>query len=226
MDNETIKQRIRALLNKTVENGCTEAEAMIAAKKVAELLARYSISSSTIDITHCEYVGRDITKRSRSLLRAVIARVTNTYILRIDNQLNIYGVEPAPQVAEYLIDVCNRAIDREVKAFQQTTLYRRKRKKRSRQLLTRDFIQALVLRLRKKIDDLFAPNIDKSIQERVAQTVLKTAPFDIKSVIVPATHQINSFDAFNAGQAAADNIQIRFGINGDQPLALAKANEK
>ena len=56
MDNEAIKKRIRALLNKTVKNGCTEAEAMIAAKKVAELMAKYSLDRSTVDIMQREYV--------------------------------------------------------------------------------------------------------------------------------------------------------------------------
>ena len=38
-----IAARIRALLAKTVENGCTEAEALSAAAKVAELLDRHDL---------------------------------------------------------------------------------------------------------------------------------------------------------------------------------------
>ncbi len=38
-----VKARIRALTEKTVSNGCTEAEAMAAAEMVGRLLERYAI---------------------------------------------------------------------------------------------------------------------------------------------------------------------------------------
>ena len=38
-----VKARIRALAEKTVSNGCTEAEAMAAAEMVGRLLERYAL---------------------------------------------------------------------------------------------------------------------------------------------------------------------------------------
>ena len=50
MDQQTelgkVKARIRALAAKTVERGCSEAEAMAAAAKVGELLDVYGLSMS------------------------------------------------------------------------------------------------------------------------------------------------------------------------------------
>lgn len=47
---DSIKKRILALMAKTTENGCTEAEAMAAAKKVQELLHMYQLDLSDIKI--------------------------------------------------------------------------------------------------------------------------------------------------------------------------------
>ena len=46
-DNEKIMEKIRALLEKTVENGASEAEAIEAAKAAQRLMAKYKISEVT-----------------------------------------------------------------------------------------------------------------------------------------------------------------------------------
>ena len=45
-----VKGRIKALTEKTVANGCTEAEAMAAADMVGRLLERYALSMDEIEI--------------------------------------------------------------------------------------------------------------------------------------------------------------------------------
>jgi hypothetical protein len=47
---DKLKLRIQALRAKTIDNGCTEDEALSAAAKVAELLDRYDLSLSDVDI--------------------------------------------------------------------------------------------------------------------------------------------------------------------------------
>lgn len=48
MDKSTIAKRIKALLNKTVENGATEQEAMSAAEKAREMMDRYHLEHGTL----------------------------------------------------------------------------------------------------------------------------------------------------------------------------------
>jgi Protein of unknown function (DUF2786) len=45
-----VKARIKALAEKTVSNGCTEAEATAAADVVGRLLERYALSIEEIDV--------------------------------------------------------------------------------------------------------------------------------------------------------------------------------
>jgi hypothetical protein len=58
-DRAKLKARIAALLAKTVANGCTEAEALAAAAKVADLLDRHALAMSDVEIRQspCERVA-------------------------------------------------------------------------------------------------------------------------------------------------------------------------
>ena len=49
---DKLKTRIQGLRAKTTDNGCTEAEALLAAAKVAELLDRYDLSLTDVEIRH------------------------------------------------------------------------------------------------------------------------------------------------------------------------------
>ncbi len=63
-----VLQRIQALRAKTVEQGCTEQEALASAKKVAELLDRYGLSLGEVEMRDqaCEGVGVDTGRRRRA----------------------------------------------------------------------------------------------------------------------------------------------------------------
>lgn len=65
-----VLQRIQALRAKTVEQGCTEQEALASAKKVAELLDRYGLSLGEVEMREqaCEGVGVDTGRRRRAPL--------------------------------------------------------------------------------------------------------------------------------------------------------------
>jgi hypothetical protein len=55
-----VKARIKALTEKTVANGCTEAEAMSAAEMVGRLLERYALSMDEIEIRSSRCVQREV----------------------------------------------------------------------------------------------------------------------------------------------------------------------
>jgi hypothetical protein len=63
-----VLQRIQALRAKTVEQGCTEHEALASARKVAELLDRYGLSLGEVEMRDqaCEGVGLDTGRQRRA----------------------------------------------------------------------------------------------------------------------------------------------------------------
>jgi Protein of unknown function (DUF2786) len=70
-------QRIQALRAKTIEQGCTEEEALASANKVAELLDRYGLSLSEIEFRRqtCEGIGIDTDRRRRGALDACVPSI-------------------------------------------------------------------------------------------------------------------------------------------------------
>ena len=55
-----VKTRIKALTDKTIANGCTEAEAMSAAEMVGRLLERYALSMDEIEVREARCVQAEV----------------------------------------------------------------------------------------------------------------------------------------------------------------------
>ena len=64
---DRLKTRIQGLRSKTTDNGCTEAEALLAAAKVAELLDRYNLSLTDVEIRNgqCEQRHYETRRKKR-----------------------------------------------------------------------------------------------------------------------------------------------------------------
>lgn len=99
--NSRILEKIKLMLNMTVENGCTEEEAQAAASKVSELLLQYGLEERDITesqlydefdfqmghhpINTEEYTDIPKTYSSLQILVVTCAVITNCKILRMEN---------------------------------------------------------------------------------------------------------------------------------------------
>ena len=74
---DKLRLRIQALRAKTIENGCTEAEALSAAAKVAELLDRYELSLTDVELREeqCERVEFVSLQKKRIPIEACLGAV-------------------------------------------------------------------------------------------------------------------------------------------------------
>lgn len=127
--------RIRALRAKTVAQGCTEAEALAAAEKVAELLDRHGMSLGEIDYKEqsCEGLGIDTTRRRLAPLDECVPAIAaffdcRTWIERIGNTTGpfrhiFFGVRTDVEAAHYLYDLVEQAFETETKAFTKGKFY-------------------------------------------------------------------------------------------------------
>ncbi len=114
-DLEKLKARIQALRAKTVENGCTEEEALSAAAKVADLLDQYDLSLSDIELRDepCERAEFETRRKVDLPLYScipAIAEFTDCKVWRERNQLGefrfvFFGMKPDVVVAQYLSGV-------------------------------------------------------------------------------------------------------------------------
>lgn len=134
MDQQTeltkVKGRIRALAAKTVERGCSEAEAMAAAAKVGELLEVYGLSMSEVELREEACVQARVTALGpgRLALRWLFPSVLRLCECRgwTDGRQDfvLYGLEPDVQMAEYLLRVIEGALAWEEAQYRRGPVYR------------------------------------------------------------------------------------------------------
>ncbi|MBU4195680.1 MAG: DUF2786 domain-containing protein [Alphaproteobacteria bacterium] len=125
-ERERIAARIRALRAKTVENGCTEAEAMAAAEKLAQLLTDYNMTLDEADLRASPFadhvhdaagtVGLKLWKPA-----GAIAKLTNTRYWTggrdAPTRITFVGLTHEVEIAAYLLAICERAMRTESAAI-------------------------------------------------------------------------------------------------------------
>jgi hypothetical protein len=144
-DRSKIIAKIRSLLQKTYANGCTEAEAMAAAAKAAELMAAYDLSMTDVEIGATECTERHFDAGDRDhpitwVLNA-IAEFTDTRVWLAKSprfvateqadlfepstdgrtewraEFVFFGLAHDVEIAGYLVGICKSAMARASQDF-------------------------------------------------------------------------------------------------------------
>jgi len=125
--------RIQALRAKTVEQGCTEQEALSAAEKVAELLDRYGLSLSELDFQHqaCEGVHVETTRRRVGPVDDCVPGVAAFFDCRVWGEKSrsgtlryvFFGLPADVAAARYLYELVEQAFETETARFRAGETY-------------------------------------------------------------------------------------------------------
>ena len=120
IDHDKLKGRIQALRAKTVTNGCTEAEALLAAAKVAELLDQHDLSISDLEIgeEQCERGVIETNRKQRPPIAACVAAIGEFCDCKVWQEKNeagkiryvFFGLKPGVEMARYVYDVVALAL--------------------------------------------------------------------------------------------------------------------
>src|SRR4051794_16707369 len=132
---DRLKTRIQGLRSKTTDNGCTKAEALLAAAKVAELLDRYDLSLTDIEIRNgqCEQRDYETRRKKRIPLDDCIGEIANFCDCRVwheKNQLGnaryvFFGLRSDIEVAHYLTELIDNTVRSELGRYKNSAGYRR-----------------------------------------------------------------------------------------------------
>src|SRR5688572_18340881 len=132
---DKLRTRIQGLRAKTIDNGCTEGEALSAAAKVAELLDRYDLSLTDIDIREapCERREYETFRKKRIPLDDCIGAIAifcDCRVWREKNQAGesryvFFGLRSDIEVAHYLAELIDGAVRSELGRYKTTADYRR-----------------------------------------------------------------------------------------------------
>jgi hypothetical protein len=153
-----VKARIRALAAKTTDRGCSEAEAMIAAQKVGELLQVYGLSMSEVELREEICVQREVIITGPRLQAVGGVFLSIIRLTGAKGWMNgrttfvLFGLEPDVLMGEYLIHLVAGAVDREEFAYRGSEAYRRSRMTPQNRL--RSFRYGFAERVADRLDEI------------------------------------------------------------------------
>jgi hypothetical protein len=222
-EREKIAAIIRALRAKTVENGCTEDEAIAAAAKIVELLARYNLTVDEVEMraspfkkhkeVHYDPVGERVWKPA-----VAIAKLTGCTTWKSGPgvhpaEIYFFGFEHEVEIAKYLLEVCAGAMRREQDKI--LVNYRRLAPAMQRRRVA-PFLDGMADRLYRRILELIPPTPTGTGLVVLRNALLAKALKDT-GVALKKTNARPSLDydpAYGAGRRAADKVALNPALGG------------
>lgn len=221
---DAVVRRIQALLQKTVENGCTEEEAIAAAAKAGELMDAYRLEQSDVEITaepiSDVFMSRILRQRvspadycQRGICRYCGVRMWFEFRdgARV---VRCLGLKPDVEMAQYLYDMITKAISHQVNKIYYPTVTGTGSPGLVRQLCW-DFQRGMAARIGERLEAMAAAN------EPVAKTANGTALVVVKGAVVDAAWAklgitlgktrgtaVRNAEAYHEGRAAGDRVNL------------------
>ena len=239
-----VKARIKALTDKTVANGCTEAEAMAAAEMVGRLLERYALSMDEIEVREARCVQAEVPlggRRRRPIDACVpaIARFCDckVWLARAARQnpdaedfdwtapgsrYVFFGFETDTALATYLFAVIDRAIVTETAVFKRANP--RLRAVRLRRA-SASFQHGMAARIATRLGSMHRAREEAVRAQRATGTALILVKHcviedafreaDVRLVSMTAIGQRPIAAAFREGWAAGERVNLNRPVEGD-----------
>jgi len=225
---DKLKTRIQALRAKTIDNGCTEDEALSAAAKVAELLDRYDLSLTDVEIreSSCEQRTFETFRKKRIPLDDCIGAIAHFCDCRVWREKNMigearyvfFGLRADIEVAHYLTELIDGAVRAEQGRYKTTADYQKFRHN-ERHLANASFAMGMVVSIGDKLTAM------KRARDRVGESTgrglvaVKAAvvdaefgKLDLKLRQARGGSRMVSMEAYEAGGVAGASLAINPGI--------------
>lgn len=218
MSREKVKNRISALLAKTTSRGCTEEEAMAAAAKAADLMRQHGLTEGDLFFDEKARATKLKGQSPKARLWPVIALCTNTaeiVVYRADGScdLSFVGKAPGPEIAHYLMTVCSRAVDHEIRKFKADTFYKSRRTLKTKRQAVLDFTRSLVFRLCRRLPEVFISVISEAEIGAARQALAERYP-GATDIVPRKVADVRYNAAAVAGWRAGGDIALSHGVAG------------
>jgi len=227
---DRLKTRIQGLRSKTTDNGCTEAEALVAAAKVAELLDRYDLSLTDVEIRDaaCEQREYETYRKKRVPIDGCIGAIANFCACRVWREKNevgdaryvFFGIRSDIEVAHYLTEMIDNAMRFELGRYKMSAGYRRFRHQ-DRHMVNSSFTLGMVasiadkLKAMKRERDVVNNGTGRDVVVLKASVVdAELEKLNLNLRTVRRTTRLVSPTAYEAGGAAGASLAINPGIRG------------
>ena len=212
---QKLRVRIQGLRAKTLENGCTEAEALLAAGKVAELIDRYDLALGDVEIraSQCERRVYASGRNKRLPLDDCVGAVADFCNCRVWREKGaakevhhvFFGLPADVDAAHYLIELIDQTVRAELGRFKNSLAYAAFRHA-ERHLANASFTLGMITSIAEK---LVAMGAERRLGNGRDLVALKTSVVDaeLKGLGLHlretgSSARLISPDAFEAGAAA------------------------
>jgi uncharacterized protein DUF2786 len=244
-ENKTaILRRIRALADKTVANGCTEAEALAAAALFAKLVDKYGFTpadmADPLELLTEQTVATSAQKKGNYWFALAVAEYCDCRAFRRSTaddkkELVFFGTEADVLMCRYLMDVFTRANETGFKAFLRDERlnashgFKKTTKERNVDRLSFDLGMShrVKARLRDMKTERNATVDSASGKNGGALVVVKNALVNAEYAKRYKTRTVNRGTRYNAGAAYAagaahgSSVSINRGVGGAAQLRIA-----
>ncbi len=221
---DKLRARIQGLRAKTIANGCTEGEALAAAAKVAELLDRYDLSLTDVEVraAPCERRTYETRSKKRIPLDECIGAIAEFCDCRVWREKDaakevryvFFGLRADIEVAHYLTELVDSAVRTELGRYKTSAEYRQFRHQ-ERHMANASFALGMVASIADKLMAMKADRDQVKNSTGRGLVVLKAAvvdtefgKLDLKLHTVERPSRMVSPDAYDAGEAAGASLAI------------------
>lgn len=223
-DREALFARIRALAARTVDNGCTEAEALTAASLLAEILRKHNVTLDEAQMRaspftqhqekHGDEVGARLWKAARGIAALTETRWWTSGPGVYPVQIGFFGFAHEVEIAKYLLAICATAMrSGETAMTYQLALLRPAARRR----LIMPFLDGMADRLGERIAAMKPPApTGKGLIVLRGQLITEAAAkagLEIKSRAALGSRDTE--DTYRQGRRAADQVALNRGVGGD-----------
>ena len=227
---DRLKTRIQGLRAKTIANGCTESEAILAAAKVAELLDRYDLSLTDVELrdASCERREYETYRKKRVPLDGCIGAIAKFCDCRVwreknqdgENRFVFFGLRSDVDVAHYLTELIDNAVRSELGRYKTSLEYLRF-KHQERHLANSSFTLGMVASISAKLRSMKVERDSTNCATGHDLVVIKASVVDtelaklnLKLRTGRTAKRTIAPTAYNAGGVAGAAIAINPGVRG------------
>lgn len=228
MDKKTILKKLKAFSQRTVENGCTEAEALAAAEAMQGLQEKYNLTLTELDIEQTEYVEEKFSlgkKRRHPVWCALygLQKFCEVRIIGNGGNVMIFGERHKVDAATYLISVMQSAMELEFLRYRSSPEYAEESFYHHARTIRSSFMNSMAYRLSSRLLAMHEESRSKEQPTASNGTALvvmaDTALAEAHAKKHPhlrasAGRQSKAAGAGQAGAAAANRVGLRTGVRG------------
>lgn len=238
---ENVKNKIRKLINRTVINGCTEAEAMASANMIGKLLSHYNLSMDEVVLENeeCKQSNFSIPgRKSRHPIDGCIVEIASFCDCKVwfntgYGEYSFFGLSHDVDMAIYLSEIVFKSMITELKKFKKSNSYVNAPCHRKR--LSISFQKGMATRISQRLYEILIKRKQKEKENHMMLddktstdiVLLKKAKVNdefkkmgIKLTKIKRHNTIGNIGAYEKGNMAGNKINL------SRPLDKNKSNVK